>query len=140
MKQEVLIRLKEKPFPQEDSLALENAAEKLHSKIKPSAILSACTADPACRKNLDQRFSDTPPKLNHSINWVESFLNLLYLILFLHGFSFCAIIPTFSKGNSVYCSSLSCHILIKPLPPLQGKGFSHSIYTNVICESETDYY
>lgn len=47
LKQEVLIRLKEKPFPQEDSVALECVAEKLHSKIKPSAILSACQADPA---------------------------------------------------------------------------------------------
>lgn len=47
LKQKVLIRLKEKPFPQEDCVALEHVAEKLHSKIKPSAVLSACTADPA---------------------------------------------------------------------------------------------
>lgn len=46
-KQDTLIRLKEKPFPMVDSLALENIAEKLHSKIKPLAILSACTADAA---------------------------------------------------------------------------------------------
>lgn len=52
-KQDTLIRLKEKPFPMVDSLALENIAEKLHGKIKPLAIFSACTADAAWRKNLD---------------------------------------------------------------------------------------